>query len=149
MKIDLTKLSPDQFYAGVSGLHGSGRHVLDSPSPKGGVAEFQIKEDAEFHLLARKAFEVMMLRGWHARAIKTRGGTMLWEVANVEDGPLEIILSMEQRRFDDPFTVVVEVDKWMTAHEAKHRRSANFSTAARQNAATACSSHDVRSPRRA
>ncbi len=68
--------------------------------------------DAEFVILARKSFGVMMRRGWHAERSHRPDMTGKWIVyfeasqgphRNEEKGELF---------FDDPFTALVEADKW-------------------------------------
>lgn len=68
------------------------------------------RTDAEFYLLARQAFDVMMRRGWYAYPALLVG-SQAWRVAG---------LSMPDDRemdrlglfFSDPFTALVEADKW-------------------------------------
>lgn len=67
--------------------------------------------DAEFIALARNAFEVMMRRGWGL--ISSHDGT--WGVSKPGHLPTRLI----HLRWPDPFTALVEADKWMTEFEAK------------------------------
>jgi len=60
------------------------------------------QEDAEFIVLARAAFEVMMKRGW----APGRGNNGNWWVENVKG---DLVLDQD---YADPFTALVEVDAW-------------------------------------
>ena len=64
------------------------------------------QDDAEFIALARNAFDVMMRRGWWA---SFDGGLHpeKWSVHGKGSGFLR-----DQKMHDDPFTALVEADKW-------------------------------------
>lgn len=107
--MNLDKLTPvpwiaNQFLAGQGGdncwkLHAGsslGRHVADF----GSLGE----EDCKFTELARNAFDVMMRRGWNP---------MRWPNGRwcVEDGTGSQH-SPGTEGYPDPFTALVEADKW-------------------------------------
>lgn len=71
-------------------------------------------EDMAFVALARNAFDVMMRRGWRFK-YKNAHNHMRWEVVNAfgTDGRP---IPDEYRIADDPFTALVEADKWYTEH---------------------------------
>ena len=70
-------------------------------------------EDAdEFIVLASQAFDVMMRRGWHPR----HGGGGEWCVYS-EDG-IDVLTTNEQIFcWPDPFTALVEADRFMADRE--------------------------------
>lgn len=84
--------------------------------PRGGSyrgVRFEFTNDeAEFVTLARNAFDVMLRRGWTARRLSTGS----WIVQDSNNQPLQ----EPHRRPDltdwfeaaDPFTALVEADKW-------------------------------------
>ncbi len=71
---------------------------------------FPGRDDLEFIALARNAFEVMTRRGWHA--CPRRGNMRYWEVLNRFGGEGRITIPDEFRIAVDPFTALVDADKW-------------------------------------
>lgn len=65
-------------------------------------------EDLEFIALARNAFDVMMRRGWTARMVTFADG---WGVCDSHGSP-PANFPGALFIFDDPFTALVEADKW-------------------------------------
>ncbi len=107
MPIDLSKLSPAPWTANSFG------EVYD---PEGRVADCGFVEDAEFIALARNAFDVMMRRGWIPTRWLSVSGK--WGVfTDTGDGvPLEL-QKWPDDAWPDPFTALVEADRWLTARE--------------------------------
>ena len=78
--------------------------------------------DAAFIALARNAFDVMMRRGWNA----ARDIHRTWFVQNtncnaihrVEDN--DYLAGSRIARFPDPFTALIEADKWYAANRGDH-----------------------------
>lgn len=73
--------------------------------------------DGEFCAMARTAFDVMMRRGWTAE--KTPAGWMvdLWGSCGLlMSGTSAQAMTIEG---NDPFTALVEADKWYTANVEK------------------------------
>lgn len=100
--IDLEKLTPlpavvkdHDFEEDACGFAASVCH----PDEEFEAALFFEKDDAEFYLLARNAFDVMMRRGWYPRPHFGK-----WR-AHGADGYMG-------DEFPDPFTALVETDKW-------------------------------------
>ncbi len=67
-------------------------------------------DDAEFCALARNAFDVMMRRGW--TPLRTDSGE--WWIIEEFD-----FLGAPAWRWPDPFTALVEADKWYSEHVEK------------------------------
>ncbi len=71
------------------------------------------EDDAEWVKLARSAFDVMMRRGWFAVPMSTGG----WIVKR--DNGIEVAVDGKwATRWPDPFTALVEADRWMKEQEA-------------------------------
>lgn len=88
-----------------------------------GVATYQYPDDAEFHVLARQAFDVMMRRGWWACRIA--GSTPIeWRVSTYSEPSLTPTNSgfrswCRSHAFSDPFTALVAADRWLREREVK------------------------------
>jgi hypothetical protein len=65
--------------------------------------------DAEFISLARLAFDVMMRRGWGVERVGSTG----WFLT---DDSLANLPGFEGGPYSDPFTALVEADKWYKAN---------------------------------
>lgn len=117
--MDISKLTPAPWEWVDKGdyhiLRGqNGKTVLDDGSAAG---EYNREinhdsDDAEFISLARNAFDVMMRRGWHSRLDRYER----WIVFD-SDGkwPCEYEF-MEFKKWTDPFTALVEADRWYREH---------------------------------
>jgi hypothetical protein len=75
-------------------------------------SRFGNQADAEFIVLARNAFDVMMRRGWNPCKSSLSGN---WRI-DMNDGdyftiPLDAT-DIEPWEFADPFTALVEADRW-------------------------------------
>ena len=109
--IDLEKLTPAPWNVGPydEEFPDGMQCVRASDGPVGGHT------DLSFTALARNAFDVMMRRGWQPRRSKETGKWFvdLWHHSNVippDDGfPAHA----------DPFTALVESDKWYRANKEK------------------------------
>lgn len=92
---------PTEGHAVVYGIAGDGTIIPE-------------RADLEFIALSRNAFDVMMRRGW--TAIPMRRGDELWWSVRLKDGSdmdLKFIVNSPSRGlFSDPFTALVEADKW-------------------------------------
>lgn len=69
------------------------------------------RDDAEFYALARNAFDVMMRRGWQPYRLKSGQ----WDVQECDTRECPEPLcenGMPAAWGDDPFTALVEADKW-------------------------------------
>ena len=143
--IDLSKLTPAPLTARSKGqvtLHPSGQtitvpaHVVRLDKDDQGrnrttmVADFhQSQADAEFHVIARNAFDIMMRRGWHASSEIKNDGTVQWWVCGLDcghggydsmdyhDGEFEKYLT--NTRWPDPFTAIVSAEAWYVANAEK------------------------------
>ncbi len=122
--MDLNKLTPAPWYAQWQSGYG---HRLRSKDLT--IGRFDEIEDAEFVALARNAFDVMMRRNWGVRyvdACPIAGKIdMKWQAIESRPGSVNGINSMIFA--DDPFTALVEADKWLTEQEkgATHDAQAN------------------------
>lgn len=114
--IDLEKLSPapwgsgpgtdipedlakDDFYWGGPTDWGAGSLIEHFRNGQGQESWDQLKTDIDFIALARNAFDVMMRRGWYPIPYFGK-----WR-AHGADGYMG-------DKFPDPFTALVETDKW-------------------------------------
>lgn len=92
--------------------------------------------DSAFVALARNAFDVMMRRGWYAAPIYQQGEVIGWNVLNAHGAlagrdhhrSCATTFMLEGWPFSglwsDPFTALVEADKWYTEHvESPKERS--------------------------
>lgn len=109
MSLDLEKLtpapwevakSPEHLISGCTVFGPEGEDIITTDND--GCASdpcpdyINLKEaDASFMALARNAFDVMMRRGW-APALPTQ----------------ETLVDLRTQRWSDPFTALVEADKW-------------------------------------
>jgi hypothetical protein len=123
MSIDLSKLSPAPWSINAR-KEIDCKNLPGIDSPTGSVCDFGNSEmyyptegncpgeaDFEFMVLARNAFDVMTRRSWYViPAIE--GG---WSICatTVFDNPYEHDGSGDcGPKYDDPFTALVEADKW-------------------------------------
>lgn len=74
-------------------------------------------EDCEFIALARNAFDVLMRRGWNCYQLDD--GWYVEDGGNKGENPGKILCAIRQRdgtneilHWPDPFTALVEADKW-------------------------------------
>ena len=133
MSIDLTKLTPAPWSTGGTFMPGSpaeqqwvwGPRVKHTDQSGTVVAERVKPTNAAFIALARNAFDVMMRRGWYACRVSV--GTQTGDVEKYRlSKDFRYIIENEdwwlasQKWYDDPFTALVEADKWYRDHiEAK------------------------------
>ena len=75
------------------------------------VAEFKAEADAKHAALARNAFDVMVRRGWFPISVPGRG---MWRC-----GTRGQHFGVETIEYADPFTALVEADKWYREHVEK------------------------------
>lgn len=68
--------------------------------------------DLAFIALARKAFHVMIRRGWSPSLIVNGVRTGMWIVVGEMQSPKQFEVHQLKFAFDDPFTALVEADKW-------------------------------------
>lgn len=126
--IDLTKLTslPLEIVRGMESAGNDGTEIRTLPKRRGEYGEVVAfmhgrRADAEAFLLGRLALDVMMRRPtWHTRLIKPWGHPyrhhlqkfVVYDQLGAIVGPLgsELIYA------DDPFTALVEADKWATEH---------------------------------
>lgn len=116
--IDLSKLTPAPWEAKVE----NGFSSLCGP-PTNGFRNFVLsystsddgiwgkgETDMAFIALARNAFDVMMRRGWHVwPPCEDIGWKVFATTASMDKWTLE-------NHFLDPFTALVEADKWYREH---------------------------------
>jgi len=108
--LDLSKLTPAPWE-----VHDGGRsdHTVCQRVGEGCKPLFERWDgtndltDAEFIALARNAFDVMMRRGWTPRK-EERG----WVAADAKTGLCPQSFPGFFQAADDPFTALVEADKW-------------------------------------
>src|SRR4051812_23695569 len=105
--MDLAKLTPAPWYVQIEG---GGVVMAADDCP---VAECGGDVDAEFIALARNAFAVMMDRNWTPVPI----GNGYWMPQHPDDGtPGYFTNAHPGRVFTDPFTAIVEADKFYRAN---------------------------------
>lgn len=110
MNIDLTKLSPAPWEAIVVDSE-DGSYDIEDPRHVE-VGNVNGKTDAEFIALARNAFDVQVRRGWFAvPKYFNRPGTF-WIVRTSIPN-----CAIEWKEWPDPFTALVEADRWATDQE--------------------------------
>ncbi len=94
------------------------------------VAEFAFAVDAEFHVTARQAFDVMMRRTWYAEPNGFDGQHDAWIVCSriIKRGAPNVIARYcfahdlplpKPFAWPDPFTALIEADRWLTAKESE------------------------------
>ena len=71
--------------------------------------------DMQFIALARNAFDVMMRRGWYSQKAKNEK-FVTWYVWDESDSPAIKISVQDSAKWNDPFTALVEADKWYKAN---------------------------------
>ncbi len=112
--MDLDKLSPapwkaepaDMITPPLVSVNGITLLLATAGGPIGNSA-------VEFVALARNAFSVMMQRGWFVRLMPIRE----WIVYDEFSGPIwDKKNKRHPPKFYDPFTALVEVDKWYKEH---------------------------------
>ncbi len=115
--IDLSKLTPAPWTVGEHEVYG----FRDCGGPYK-VQVSLIETDREFTALARNAFDVMMRRGWSTSQLELdfrkpfpdrHGWCVLddWgEIPRIRRGEEPVIT------WPDPFTALVEADKWYKEH---------------------------------
>ena len=69
--------------------------------------------DEKFVVRARQAFGIMMHRGWHA----VRRNTGDWKIGEFLARDSEFLAWTRKHFFIDPFTCLIEADKWMVERE--------------------------------
>lgn len=108
MAFDPSKLSPAPWTATSAGI------ILPVAIAD---REHGSRPDWEFCALARNAFDVMLRRGWYAAPrLHHRFDTwQTWEVCHNGSEPVMPLRwhwEPHQGVFDDPFTALVEADRW-------------------------------------
>lgn len=112
MSIDLNKLTPAPWE--VSGSGRSDHAICGDATDTGNRPLFERWDgksddtDAQFCALARNAFDVMMRRGWSA--IQQPDDSWGVFLRDCDNGYL--IVSSGVRLWSDPFTALIEADKW-------------------------------------
>jgi hypothetical protein len=120
MSIDLTKLTPAPWAARttdcgwVAGPNGHPVLVAENDDDQG-------QASVTFAALARNAFDVMIRRGWNPVQIVNGERSGQWKVVGEMSAHTgKLILWAEKFAFTDPFTALVEADRWYAANvEAK------------------------------
>ncbi len=128
---DLTNLTPMPWYEdlllfiGVN-EQGCGRGGILLEGMEGEYTAEEVDANTKFIVLARSAFDVMMRRGWHPVPLNYEGEplTLGWIVCSRE-GPdseercpnVAARFKMPFQQWPDPFTALVEADKWMAEQE--------------------------------
>lgn len=111
--MDMSKLSPAPWEAQIV-PDGALTAAAVLRVPWGGTKDTiyfgQNLDDAEFMALARNAFDVMMRRGWGV--VHRSSG---WFVPIPDEGFWNET-AFRKMRFPDPFTALVESDKWYREH---------------------------------
>jgi hypothetical protein len=106
--MDLSKLTPAPWIHDLPGCVGhvypeGGMRVIAVPGYPSKAQPIDLA-DAEFIALARNAFDVMARRGWGV--VQRSSG---WFAAIPGSEPM---VEFRKMRFPDPFTALVESDKW-------------------------------------
>jgi hypothetical protein len=105
--MDLEKLTPAPWRVRQS--ESSSKWILADANDEY-IATFEIKEAAEQCALANNAFDVMMRRQWCAYPYWTPSKKRLWKVCFA--GCDTVLLNKMPKLNDDPFTAIVEADRW-------------------------------------
>ena len=113
MSIDLEKLTPAPLHAGgAAGYYDYATFSAES----GLVGCFLKRNEADFHALARNAFDVMMRRRWAATpwSPNEKWGLdpEIFSDNRTEANTQKFIDWIYRNVFDDPFTALVEADRW-------------------------------------
>lgn len=111
--IDFTKLTPAPWEV----LKDKESQTLFIPRPNGFPMLLEEDNDPvplEFAALARNAFDVMMRRRWQAEWWLAEG-----ELFGVDSALTNLPEELQKMRWPDPFTALVEADRWMTEQEDK------------------------------
>jgi hypothetical protein len=108
--MDASKLSPAPWHVKGPWSNGLFDVVADAPDYGRSPAINLDAVDAEFIALARNAFDVMMRRGWWAARLKDGK----WRVSTfcAIHGESAFRKFLVHQMCDDPFTALVEADKW-------------------------------------
>lgn len=130
--MDLSKLSPAPWWA----VHTETAYPdvetgpTDDPSERFSVIERMDGADFAFIALARNAFDVMLQRGWSPERFSLLGGGFAWRIpmgqANEmirEHGVNAACFKnyAALTKWPDPFTALVEADRWYAEHIEKPR----------------------------
>lgn len=119
--IDLSKLTPEPWegvaQAYVTTLEPTGKYILAHNMEA--VAEFNREADVDFCAVARRAFGIMMRRGWEP---KRSGFTQSWCVFDQQFQKADpSALDKRQLYWPDPFTALCAAEDWYVANvEKKH-----------------------------
>jgi hypothetical protein len=116
--VDVNKISPAPWELSQMGSK-DGRSVVvygRRPLGKGFTSTMVFDsgattENAEFIALARNAFEVMMQRGWGVSWVDER-----WVIRDMKG---MCLAGAGYKEYPDPFTALVEADKWYRANVEK------------------------------
>ena len=115
MAIDLEKLSPAPWV--VAGeVWGGETEVWNGGTEDDKVGSFERKVDAEFVALSRNVHEIMMRRGWGVQ--RTSDGSFC--VLGSSGYPFSNPKTTGFFYGDDPFSVLVDADRWMQDWEVSH-----------------------------
>ena len=115
MSIDLSKLTPAPWecIADQNGYF----NLCYGPRV---IAQFVHRDECESASFARNALDVMMRRGWHAEyrnvSYAEKPLRMAWVAAYHDNEDGHVLITAGD--FPDPFTALVEADKWLTARES-------------------------------
>ena|SRR5215469_17298542 len=116
MILDVSKLTPEPWTVNKARITIRIKHGEDYVVESG----VRTEDDAEFIVLARKAFGVMMRRGWKASRDRADGQ---WYVSNHQMieacVPFDGTEKYPRRLFPDPFTALVEADRWYSENVEK------------------------------
>lgn len=115
--MDLTKLTPAPWE--VSGVEGMTTKYVHSDQSPGVVAIDLCPTDAAFVALARNAFDAMMRRGWGVFPSQTEPGWGIVLPHLPQYAPRDKYRWIRAKRWPDPFTALVEADRWYSANMEK------------------------------
>jgi hypothetical protein len=122
MSIDLTRLSPAPWFNWSRGTKGEFGLFCGDPNDPSDIYDLNERDeetDLEFVALARNAFEVMMRRGWSVR----RTVDHHWMVVGDNDTWLFHPKYGDYFMEDNPFTSLIEADKWYRENVDKAKLS--------------------------
>ncbi len=122
--MDLSKLTPADEFEMVIDCDSRKDHTRGTQfwacTPDRDTRE-EASADAELHTLARNAFDVMMRRGWTAERFSLLGGGFSWRIPMVQANDMirqhgadaaEFKSFAILAKWPDPFTALVEADRW-------------------------------------
>ena len=119
----LDKLTPAPWVLASDSGEWWNRLYTARAAPNNEIGSLKYRDDLAFVAMARNAFDVMMRRGWWPVTMTVPWNPpFLWMVTGRERLPWQDDdgwLMMPEMKWPDPFTALVEADKWYAANVGK------------------------------